>query len=519
MASRVLIAQYQLEVAAMLSFILDQYDCETLIASRGSEAQKLLLNPEEKIDLVISELLMPDIGGAELAIALKEGKYIGRDQGMPVILLNTIGISQDDPENILEATGAQAYIQPPISIDRFIELVENSIGPLEKKSGTETIPIHLDGIGVARFLFAGYLFGVTGRVVLRSGSIAKEIEFDQGRILRASSSLFSDRLGNLLLADGKISEAQLNETLIEIASSGKKLGDVLVAKGFINADLLTQYLQLEHENIVKSCLGMRSAEVNIDFSESSKEIGVQIKKHLFKLIYDGLAENFSENELRKNLVDPNEYLIPNFDSSIRPTELGLELEELEALIHINGIKTMEDFMDSSEMTSSQAGALLLALLITRLIWSSRYKSSKIRSFLDQPEADMIYPVSLGSKLYERGIAIEKGEINSAQKLRLGSPDKFRFRSTISTAGQNVIESSSAIGSRKADLGVWLLAGLIVIALIILLFLIFTHRGAQNPPLEDMVDYARVFETIHIDISNIVTLQEPIKFKAAGIYPI
>ena len=86
----------------------------------GEKAIQLLLNPNSKIDLLITDWLMPVIDGLTLTKLVRANK---QTQDLPIIMLTII----DDKEKIVEAYKYKVndYILKPFTIDVIKAKVEN----------------------------------------------------------------------------------------------------------------------------------------------------------------------------------------------------------------------------------------------------------------------------------------------------------------------------------------------------------------------------------------------------------
>jgi two-component system cell cycle response regulator DivK len=84
----------------------------TLEAATGAEGIALA---EAKLpDLVLLDLRLPDMDGAEVARELRDGE---RTQGIPVVALSALRPTADGDE--LRAAGFVGYLEKPISVAEF----------------------------------------------------------------------------------------------------------------------------------------------------------------------------------------------------------------------------------------------------------------------------------------------------------------------------------------------------------------------------------------------------------------
>src|SRR6185436_4977874 len=95
---------------------------ETLGASNGNEAYKILLENNDNVDLVLTDYNMPDCTGFELLKKIKTNPAVA---GVPVIFLTT----ESSPEKMRTAkeAGLAAWIKKPYRAETFFAQIENII--------------------------------------------------------------------------------------------------------------------------------------------------------------------------------------------------------------------------------------------------------------------------------------------------------------------------------------------------------------------------------------------------------
>ena len=105
-------------VRDFLALVLEDLGHRVVAAINGQHA--LTIAAEEHPDLVISDVMMPLMGGAELTRRLKAGEAGDRD--LPVILMSSAG-----PAAAVGA-GADAFIDKPFELEAMEKLVARWVG-------------------------------------------------------------------------------------------------------------------------------------------------------------------------------------------------------------------------------------------------------------------------------------------------------------------------------------------------------------------------------------------------------
>jgi two-component system cell cycle sensor histidine kinase/response regulator CckA len=96
---------------------------KALLARTGKEAIEVYKKYKDKIDLVILDIIMPDMGTGEVYDTLKE---INPD--IKVLLSSGYGISSKKVTEILER-GCRDFIQKPFSIKQLSQNVRRMLDP------------------------------------------------------------------------------------------------------------------------------------------------------------------------------------------------------------------------------------------------------------------------------------------------------------------------------------------------------------------------------------------------------
>ncbi|HPG29569.1 MAG TPA: sigma 54-interacting transcriptional regulator [bacterium] len=105
------------EARRLLSKILIDECARLFSASNGREALRIV--KENKIDVILSDISMPDMDGITMTENLKKSK-----RNIPVIFIT----AYSDEESLLKAIelGVQKYIKKPVNIDMLLELLEET---------------------------------------------------------------------------------------------------------------------------------------------------------------------------------------------------------------------------------------------------------------------------------------------------------------------------------------------------------------------------------------------------------
>src|ERR1044071_10511487 len=106
--------------------ILERAKFRVLSAASGPEAVILAKKPLEKIDLLLSDIEMPEMSGPELADILK-----ANDPALHIMFM-----SGGDKGNLLVLNYGWAYIQKPFVAVKLVEMVTHVINSVDLSQST-----------------------------------------------------------------------------------------------------------------------------------------------------------------------------------------------------------------------------------------------------------------------------------------------------------------------------------------------------------------------------------------------
>jgi CheY-like chemotaxis protein len=117
MPATILVVEDNPDNRELADYLLRAYGYEPLLASGGAEAIPLAI--EERPDLILLDVGMPDVGGYEVALAVRRHPALQQTRIVAVTASAMVG----DREKIA-AAGFDGYIPKPINPETFIRQIE-----------------------------------------------------------------------------------------------------------------------------------------------------------------------------------------------------------------------------------------------------------------------------------------------------------------------------------------------------------------------------------------------------------
>ncbi len=122
MPKKILIAEDSPTMRSLIcSALMALGDFEIVEAANGFEALRIL--PREKVDMVITDINMPDINGLELVSFIKGNAHY---KSLPLLIISTEGSERDREKGL--ALGADGYLVKPFAPQDLQTFVKNFLG-------------------------------------------------------------------------------------------------------------------------------------------------------------------------------------------------------------------------------------------------------------------------------------------------------------------------------------------------------------------------------------------------------
>jgi hypothetical protein len=227
--------------------------------------------------------------------------------------------------------------------------------------------------------------GLSGVLSLVSGGARKALYVKDGRVVFGSSNLPNDRLGEILIRNGKITVEEY-EASIKAISKGKRQGKVLVEMGALSPKDLWEGVQFQVKEIVYSIFEWEDGQFHFEESTLPEKERITVDLDIQDLILAGIRRIDAAGAIQSRY--PESSLVLEVGASPVPT--GLESYEKHVIGLVDGEKSVLEICQESEIGDNETLKVLYALLSTGIL---KAKGKKVRT-LDQdfvPE-DTLYSV-------------------------------------------------------------------------------------------------------------------------------
>jgi Domain of unknown function (DUF4388) len=184
----------------------------------------------------------------------------------------------------------------------------------------------------------------TGVLVARSERREKHFYFVEGELRAARSTEHSELLGTRLLRADRINEQDLSDALSACKTSGRSLGEELVARGIVRQSSLLRELIEQVEARFNELFGWRDGTLWFVPGVREPQLEVKAPSLLPALVTHAIREAYTDDELALWFARAGKLPVARGPARrVDPTKLGLTLAErraLERAVHAHSIESL-----------------------------------------------------------------------------------------------------------------------------------------------------------------------------------
>ena len=122
MPQKILIADDDVETLRLIGLMLQRQGFEIAAAANGVQA--LEMSQTISPDLIILDVMMPDIDGGDVAASLAETEEL---KNVPVVFLTAI-VTEEETKPTGSFIGRHTFLAKPVNLKNLITCIENHIG-------------------------------------------------------------------------------------------------------------------------------------------------------------------------------------------------------------------------------------------------------------------------------------------------------------------------------------------------------------------------------------------------------
>ncbi|MCI0446257.1 DUF4388 domain-containing protein [bacterium] len=226
-----------------------------------------------------------------------------------------------------------------------------------------------------------HLTGRTGILRLSQAGIKKSIYFKSGRIVFVHSSVKHERLGEVLLRLGKITEEEFAQVSAEL-EEGRRLGQALLQKGFLSASEINSGVSYQLQQILFSVFNWDSGDYEFVDRERPVFEDIMVEVSTPALIIDGIRNITNLLVLERGIGQNEDAVLMPGSNGRRLARTNMEFSEETILAGVDGKTTIRQLRSITRLQPHEFGRALYCLLISGMV---HLQGSPKREVIPQPE--------------------------------------------------------------------------------------------------------------------------------------
>ena len=239
----------------------------------------------------------------------------------------------------------------------------------------------------AAILSRAFAQAFTGRAVLRRpaepgpdgaarADIEKQIFFDRGRPVFAASNQAYDRMGQLLVREGKITPDQFSRCQTIVAASGRRMGEILVDLGYLKRRELLPAVRRHVEDMIYSLFAWNAGQFEMIAGDGAASERIRLSRHPAGMILEGVRRKLGPTELER-LIGPPTTVVEISDKEKLTALIGtadLSAEERAAVGALDGSNDLATVARVSRIEVANAFQLAWGLIVLGVAHARRRDS-------------------------------------------------------------------------------------------------------------------------------------------------
>jgi tetratricopeptide (TPR) repeat protein len=201
-----------------------------------------------------------------------------------------------------------------------------------------------------------------GCLSVADGSRFGQIYFERGRIIYARIVNRRDRLGDILVRDGVLAQAQLDEVLQRQSQEpDRRVGELLVACEYLTREDLTRYIRLQIEEAIYHLFTWSRGNFFFDVDARPDEADIVVSINPETLLLEA-ARRVDEWSLIEKKIPSLDLLFDVERERVLQSGVELTVEQQKILPLFDGIRTVQSIVDYSGLSEFDAGKALFGLI-------------------------------------------------------------------------------------------------------------------------------------------------------------
>jgi len=202
----------------------------------------------------------------------------------------------------------------------------------------------------------------SGILEISRGSVSKRIFFGEGEMVFAQSSMSSDRLGEFLVRQGRMTRSQLADASNKKRATGQMLGVTLVSLGLLGAEELQETVEAQIRAIICSLFAWENGNRQFDHFPKSFTPTLELDLPTIPIILEGTRQVRDAETIRRALGDLNRVVSYSRDPWVHAHAANLTPVEGFVLSRVDGQCSLSDIVAITPLDDDETLRCLYGLV-------------------------------------------------------------------------------------------------------------------------------------------------------------
>jgi len=211
--------------------------------------------------------------------------------------------------------------------------------------------------------------GKTGCLSVTDGQSFGYIYFEDGRIIYASLLNRRDRLGDILIREGVLNREQLDDAIEEQSRTrdGRRLGEILVARGNVDAETLRRYLHHQIEEAVYHLFTWSQGTFYFEPGQAPEGEELLVSIDPESLLLEGARRVDEWSQFEKKIPSLDIIFALDSERSAAISSLKLTDEQERILPYLDGKHSVWQIIEETTLGEFKVGKALYGLITAGLV--------------------------------------------------------------------------------------------------------------------------------------------------------
>jgi tetratricopeptide (TPR) repeat protein len=202
----------------------------------------------------------------------------------------------------------------------------------------------------------------SGCLSIADGARFGQIFFDRGRITYARIVNRRDRLGDLLVGDGVLTQEQLDDVLRRQAREpDRRVGELLVATGYITRGELTKYVQMQIEEAIYHLFTWSRGNFFFEGDARAEDADIILSINPESLLLEA-ARRVDEWSLIEKKIPSFDLIFQVETDRLTQSRAQLTAEQQHVVRLADGTRTVQEIVERTGLTEFSTGKALFGLV-------------------------------------------------------------------------------------------------------------------------------------------------------------